>query len=196
MENFLQYLKNNWLEVSGVLTGIICVWYNTQQNVWGWFWGIISVTIYIFIFWEAKLYADMGLQVVFALLSIYGLFQWLYGGKEHTPLRVSQLPRYLIGWLVGIGLGGTALVSWLLNRYTDASLPIVDSFTTAVSLIAQWMLGRKYLENWYLWFFVDVIYVGIYSYKMLFGTSFLYAVYLVLCIKGYRDWKQEPFQNP
>ncbi|PQA58131.1 nicotinamide riboside transporter PnuC [Siphonobacter curvatus] len=191
MNGFLSYLQSNWLELSGVSTGIICVWLNTRQNVWGFFWGLISVGLYTVIFWEARLYGDMGLQIVFALLSIYGLYQWLYGGVGHTQLHVRKLPRHFIGWLLALTLGGTALLNWVLSRLTDASLPLLDSFTTTVSLIAQWMLGRKFIENWYLWLFVDLIYVGIYVYKNLYWTAFLYGVYLILCVMGYRDWKKD-----
>ena len=188
MDVFWTYLKTNALELSGVITGMVCVWYNTRQNVWGWFWSIVSVTIYAVIFLEAKLYADMGLQVIFGLLSVYGLWQWLYGGKGRTVLPVSRVPSRWIPGLVGLCVAGTGSLSWVLHRFTDASIPLVDSFTTAVSLIAQWMLGRKYLENWILWIGVDVIYVGMYIYKNLYWTAFLYVVYLGLSVYGYRDW--------
>lgn len=191
MEVILAYLKTNWLELAGLITGVICVWYNTRQNVWGFFWGIISVVIYAVIFWEARLYGDMGLQIVFALLSVYGLYQWLYGGAGHRQLNVQQFPRRLIGWIVIVAVGGTTFLNWILSRFTDASIPLVDSFTTTISLIAQWMLGKKFIENWWLWLFVDGIYVFVYAYKSLYWTVLLYTIYLALCVVGYKDWKKD-----
>lgn len=184
------YVRQNWLELAGVATGIVCVWYNTRQNVLGWVWGMVNVVIYAYIFFNAKLYADTGLQVVFFVLSGYGLYQWVFGGENQQPLPVSRLPRrFLVPALLTFGLTWAGL-AWGLSRFTDASLPVVDSATTVVSLIAQWMLARKYLENWLLWLGADVVYVGMYAYKELYWTSLLYFVFLGLAVKGYLAWRR------
>jgi nicotinamide mononucleotide transporter len=132
----------------------------------------------------------MGLQAVYFVLSVYGWYEWLYGGKDHSALSVSRTPRRV--WAV---LAVIALVVWTsLGRLTSGlpgvSLPYVDAGTTTTSLIAQWMMTRKLLENWVLWTIVDVVYIGMFMYKGLYLTAFNYAVYLVLAIMGFFAWRR------
>lgn len=184
------YFQQNWLEAAGIVTTLICVWLNTRQNIWGWFWAIVSSAIYGVIYFRARLYSDMELQGVFIALSVYGWYQWLFGGAQRTELPVTQMPAKF--WLpCGIVFLLFATVSgYLHGRYTDASLPYVDSALTATSLIAQWQMARKYLENWVLWIAADVCYVGMYFVKDLQGTALLYALLLGLAAKGYWDWRK------
>lgn len=179
-------------EILGILTGLVCVWFNSKQNIWGWPTGILSVAFYAVVFYDVKLYADMGLQVVFFFLSVYGWYEWLYGGKNKHELVITLLPTRLVGWLLLIGILSAALLGYLLDTYTDASLPYMDASTTVTSMIAQWMLARKYLENWLVWIAVDIVYVGMFLYKNLHLslTAGLYAVYLVLATMGYLSWKK------
>lgn len=186
----IDYLFTNWLENLGVVTTLICVWLNTQQNIWGWFWAIISSTIYGVIYWKFQLYSDMELQIVFILLSIYGWYQWLFGGNQKTELPVSRMPQKLISVCLLVWLAFTGLSGYLHGKYTDASLPYIDSSLTAISLIAQWMMAKKYIDNWILWIVANVGYVGMYFFKGLHGTSLLYVLLLVLAIKGYTDWRK------
>ena len=179
------------LEIFGFLAGAICVYLNTRQNVLGWFFGIINSILYVAVFWQAKLYADMGLQVYYFVTSIYGWWLWLYGGKSHDGVRVSHTPAklYLIFGLIFI----TVTLSWgfLLGRFTDGSLTYVDSALTIASLIAQWMMARKYLENWIIWIVADTFYTGMYFYKDLHLTAILYAVFTGLAIMGYLQWTRD-----
>ncbi len=178
------------LEILGFVTGAICVYLNTQQNVWGWFFGIINAVLYAFVFLEARLYADTSLQGYYFLTSIYGWWAWQYGGKNHQSLPVSRTPLKMYGIFLGLFVAATLLWGFLLNRYTDASLSYVDSALTAASLLGQWMMARKYLENWLLWIVADTCYVGMYIYKDLHLTALLYAVFLGLAAMGYFQWKK------
>ena len=184
------YLQKNWLENLGILTSLICIWLNTKQNVWGWFWAIISSAIYSIIFYQAHLFSDMGLQGVFILLSIYGWYAWLFGNEAKTVLSVSKIPTNLSFLCIGFFLIFALISGYLFSKYTKASLPYLDSSLTAVSLIATWMTARKYLENWLLWIFANVVYVGMYAYKGLNGTAVLYVLLIVLAMKGYITWKK------
>ena len=178
------------LEVFAVAFGIISVFLSVRENVWSWPTAIVNVSLYVFVFHGAKLYADMGLQFVYIAISIYGWHQWLYGGVGHTELHVTRLPRKLIVPLVALGAGFSLTIGTALRAYTDASLPYIDSTTTATSLVAQWMMTRKYVENWAVWVAVDVVYIGMFTYKELYLTAGLYFVFLVLSALGFIRWSR------
>src|SRR5690242_20899415 len=137
----------------------------------------------------------MGLQVVYLVLSIYGWYEWLYGGKNRSTLRVSRASAR--EWMVSIPV---AVVFWLaLARYTatlpGVALPYLDSGLTTLSLVAQWMMTRKILENWVLWIIADIAYVLMYVYKRLPVTAALYAIFLVLAVIGLRAWWRSYHEN-
>jgi nicotinamide mononucleotide transporter len=182
-------IAKRW-EVLAVVTGIISVYLSTREHIWSWPTALVNVSLYFVVFLEAKLYADMGLQVVYFVLSLYGWYEWLYGGENRTELHVSRASRRLGVRLVVIGATCAALLGTLLARFTDAALPYVDSATTSTSLVAQWMMTRKILENWAVWAVVDVVYIGMFVFKGLYLTAGLYTVFLVLAIMGYVQWKR------
>ena len=178
------------LELFAALVGAVSVYLSVRQNVWSWPTAIVNVLLYVVVFFREKLYADMGLQVVYAIISAYGWYHWLYGGAERSELRVSRTPlreRLVLSLLV---VAGAASLGTLFARATDASLPYLDSSLTATSLAAQWMMTRKYLENWLVWIAVDVVYVPMFIYKRLYPTAALYAVFLVLATMGYVQWRR------
>jgi len=178
------------LELFAALIGAISVWLSVRQNIWSWPTAIVNVVLYAIVFYEAKLYADMGLQVIYAILSIYGWYEWLYGGAGHTELRVSRTGARLGALLALIAAAGSAVLGVFLHHSTDAALPFMDSFLSSTSLVAQWMMTKKLLENWLVWIGVDVLYVGMFIFKGLFLTAGLYAVFLALAVKGYLDWRR------
>ncbi|WP_162051700.1 nicotinamide riboside transporter PnuC [Pontibacter pamirensis] len=181
----------NLVELIGVVTGIACVWLAAKQNIWTWPIGLISVGMYVFVFYDARLYADMGLNAFYFVTSLYGWYVWLYGGKNHSERKVGRVSKKEMTVLLALGLVFTLSLGYFLDNYTDADLSYTDSATTAVSLIGYWMMAKKQLENWIVWLIVDVVYVGVYTYKDLYLTSFLYFVFLLLSIKGYLDWKKD-----
>ena len=178
------------IETTGVITGILCVYLAAKNKIWSWPFAIISVIIYIFIFWDAKLYADMGLQVYFLIMNFYGWYFW--SSKDNAEkTRVSSITRKeIILSIIGV-IVFTAGLGFFLYNGTDASFPFIDSFCTACSLIAQIFLARKVLENWLIWIFVDIIYVGIYIAKDLHLTAGMYALYIYIAAIGYFAWRKE-----
>ena len=178
------------IEILAALTGAWSVWLSVRQNILSWPTAIVNVVLYAIVFYEAKLYADMGLQVVYAILSVYGWYQWLYGGTGRTELHVSRTSRSYAVRLALVAATFAALLGTLLHRTTDAALPYMDSGLTSASLVAQWMMTRKLLENWLVWITVDVFYVGMFIYKGLCVTAVLYAVFLGLAVKGWIDWRR------
>ena len=183
-------------EIIAVILGLISVYLVTRQQVWCYPLGIISVFVYIFIFYEVKLYADMGLQVFFIILQAYGWYEWLYGGKEHTALSVSWGTNRVYRMIVLFVLIGTAILGYTLHELTDASLPYVDSFLAVLSMAAQWLMAKKYIENWILWIIVNIGSIAMYGYKGLYFTMFLFAVYFGLAILGYKEWKKSLIVQP
>ena len=179
----------NPLETVAAVFGVVSVYLSVKQNIWSWPTAIINVGLYAFVFHASRLYADMGLQVVYVIISFYGWYEWLYGGANRTELKVSRVSRRLGAVLAAIGVASTFLLGTLLHSTTNAALPFLDSATTSTSLVAQWMMTRKLLENWIVWVAVDVVYIGMFIYKSLYVTSALYFVFLVLSVMGYRQWK-------
>lgn len=178
------------LEVGAALFGVVSVWLSTRENIWSWPTAIVNVGLYSIVFFQSRLYADMGLQVIYLALSIYGWYEWLYGGERHTQLKVTRAtPRLLLTLLV------LNIVTWIvlasaLHRFTDAALPWLDSLLTTTSLVAQFMMTRKILENWLIWIAVDIAYVPMFISRGLYPTAALYAVFLGLAVIGYRDWRR------
>jgi nicotinamide mononucleotide transporter len=149
---------------------------------------LINVALYIVLFWNARLYADTGLQVVYVALQFYGWWQWLHGGEQHRQLHITRTAPRL--WLT---LGIVAIIAYvpmglLLGHFTDTDVPWWDSAPTVTSLVAQWMISKKKLENWWVWIATDLVYIPLYCYKHLYLTAGLYAVFLGLCILGWRTW--------
>ena len=182
-------IAKRW-EVLAVVTGIISVYLSTRENIWSWPTALVNVALYFVVFYEAKLYADMGLQAVYFALSLYGWYEWLYGGENRTALHVSRTSSALGSRLAMIGIACAVVLGTLLARFTDAALPYIDSATTSTSLVAQWMMTRKILENWVVWVAVDVVYIAMFVFKRLYLTAGLYAVFLVLAVMGYVQWKR------
>ncbi len=179
----------NPIEYIAALFGGVSVYLSVRQNIWSWPTAIVNVGLYTLVFYESRLYADMGLQVVYIVISFYGWYEWLYGGKNRTELEVSRTSRRLGMLLAAIGVVSAFVLGTVFHRTTNAALPFLDSATTSTSLVAQWMMTKKLLENWIVWVAVDVVYIGMFIYKSLYVTSLLYFVFLVLSVMGYRQWK-------
>lgn len=178
------------LEIAGVATGIVAVWLTTREKVWCWPVGIVSVMLFVAVFFRARLYGAMGLQVVYVGLAVYGWYAWVKGARGEGPLRVSAAtPRTLAVALGGGLVAAAALALWLARR-TDEALPLTDAATTAFSLVAQWMQTRKLIENWWVWLTVDLVYVGMNLSQGLAWTAGLYAVYVGLALSGLRSWRR------
>lgn len=178
-----------WTEVVAFVTGAWCVWLTVREHIWNWPIGIANATFSGIVFFEAKLYSDSGLQVVYLVLSVLGWYWWLHGGADSSPLRVTRMSAKVTASCLVAGVLGTVLLRWVLIQVNGAA-PLLDATTTSFSLVAQFMLTRKYIENWIVWIAVDVVYVPLYVYRQLNLMAVLYAVYLVLAVMGYFEWRR------
>jgi nicotinamide mononucleotide transporter len=177
------------LEGLAALFGVVSVYLSTRQIIWSWPTAIVNVALYSVVFYNGRLYGQMGLQAIYLVLSLYGWYQWLHGGADKTELRVSRAsPRLLVT------LAATNLVAWVVLaavlRRTDAALPWLDALLATTSLVAQWMMTRKILQNWILWIALDIVYVPMFFSQRLYATAFLYAAFLVLAVMGFVEWRR------
>ncbi|NML67370.1 nicotinamide mononucleotide transporter [Hymenobacter sp. RP-2-7] len=191
------------LEITAVLTGIACVALAARSVIWNFPVAIVSCGLYIVVFVRARLYSDAGLQLAFIALAAYGWWSWLQRRRplatpgphpeatEPQVAPITRTPARQWGLLLAAGAAYALGAGYLFARYTNAALPYYDSTTTAVSLVAQYQLSRRQLDNWLLWIGVDVVYVGLYWSRGLALTSLLYIVYLALAAYGYWQWRQE-----
>lgn len=177
-------------EILGFVTGALCVWLAARENIWNWPIGIANNIFYFVVFWRSKLYADACLQIVYLLISIYGWYKWAHRGAEKHELAVGRVTALNVGVLAIVTTISAVVLHGVLSRYTDSTVPRGDGITTAMSLTAQYMMSRKLLENWLLWIAADVLYIGLYAYKQLYLSSFLYAIFIAMCASGYVHWRK------
>jgi len=176
-------------EVLGFVTGGYCVWLVVLENIWNWPIGILNALAFTVLFLSSRLYADAGLQVIYIVLGCYGWYWWLKGGEHKSKLKVQRIGALESMVLLALGTVATIGISRYLTSIGDIA-PFWDGLTTVSSLVAQYILTRKYLENWYVWIATDVVYIGLYGFKHLVLTAVLYAVFLSMCLVGVRDWRK------
>ncbi len=179
----------NAVEIAGFATGAVCVWLLVRRNIWNFPVGIANNLLFLSLFALSGLYADAGLQVVYVCLGSYGWYAWLRGGSDRAGLTVSNPSlRMLLGCLVAVGLIAAA-IQFGLDRWTNSTVAGWDALTTALSLVAQFMLSRKWIANWWFWIAADLVYIPLYAYKGLWLTALLYFLFLAMCIAGLIQWR-------
>lgn len=185
------------LEILSAIFGVLCVGLLVYRSFWSWPAGLVQVLLTGIVLWDAKLYAETGLQIVFAVMQVYGWWAWLSSRRANgdsspgnSPVRVERLsaPGWL--WSSAATVGGTAVMAWLLIQFTDGKSPVLDAFITASSLVAQSLLSARYLENWTYWIVVDIVSIPLYVYRELYPLAVLYVVFLGLAIGGWWSWHQ------
>ena len=186
----MNWIIDNYIEITGAVLGVLFLYFEIRQSALLWPTGILTSLFYIYIFYTAKFYADMGLQVYYVVMSIYGWYFWLKGKKQDEEvLPVVRLKANLAWKLVVITVLIFVLIAYVLVHFTDSPLPYWDAFTTSLSIVATWMLARKILEQWWLWIIVNFVSLGLYVYKGLYPTVVLFTFYTALSYVGLRQWK-------
>lgn len=178
------------LEIIATITGIASVVLQAKEKIIAWPFAIISVSILAYVFFYQKLYSDFGLHIIYIELNIYGWIIWSKKKEteEVTPTKI--LSQQKIGLSIATTFLGTMTIGYLMSKYTDADLAYYDAFTTSGSLVAQYLLAKKYLQNWWFWIIVDLVAIPLYIYKGLFITAALFTGFLLLSIWGYIEWKK------
>ncbi len=193
MDQIIKWLSGNYIELLGAILGIAYIFFSIKQSILTWPIGLATSALYVVVFFVSKLYADMGLQMYYVAISIYGWYEWLRGSQTtHSDLvEVCHISRKLASILSVVSLLLFLLIWYILKEFTDSPVPIADALATALSIVATWMLARKVLEHWLVWIFVDAFSAGLFAYKQLYPTVILFVVYTVMAYIGYREWKRD-----
>ena len=189
-----------FIDIAGTVIGLVYLWLEYRASIWLWLAGVIMPIVNGWLYYERGLYADFGMEVYYVLAAVYGFIVWRFKASKHahepqksaendskdirhTPPRVMAVILAIIAviWLV---------IYWFLENHTPSTVPVLDSFTTAVGIVAMWALAHKYVEQWLLWFAVDLVCTGLYFYKGIPFHAMLYGFYTVMAIIGYRKWHQ------
>ncbi|QPF74329.1 nicotinamide mononucleotide transporter [Roseateles sp. DAIF2] len=181
-----------WTEILAFALAVWMVICNMRVHVLAWPLALASSLLYFLLFWDGKLYGEASLQLVFASLALWGWWQWLRGrdasGQKLRVRLMSPRARWLA--LVAV-LAAWPLLGLLLDRQTDSPLPYWDAFPTVASLLGQYLLGRKYQENWGVWVVVNAVSVALFAFKGYWLTVVLYAVFIPMSVAGWRAWQRQ-----
>jgi nicotinamide mononucleotide transporter len=192
MQESIAWLTTNGLEVVGALLGLAYIILGVRQNILTWPAGILSSLLYIFIFLDARLYANMGLQFYYTAMSLYGWYYWLRGKREDPggKLPVVPLTPRQGATAAAIALPLFLIISFILKNYTDSPVPVTDAFISTMGIIGTWMLARKILFNWIIWIISDSCAITLYLSRDMWPTALLYIIYLGMAFYGYLTWKR------
>jgi len=177
-----------YLEIIGAVIGLLYLWFEYRASIWLWPVGIVMPVIYIYIFYTSAIYANMTIQIYYFGASLYGWAIWLRKRNDDKPLPITRTPTRAWLPMAGVFLALFAVLVFILKNFTDSTVPWVDSFTTALSMVALWMLARKYVEQWLVWVVVNVVCAELYFHQRLYPTAALYAIYSVAAVFGYFKW--------
>lgn len=179
-----------WSEVLGFITGALGVYLTVKRSAWNFPVGLANNVFFGILFWNSRLFNDFGLQIVYFALGAWGLWHWTRGGAQRQGeiLPVGRAGARQLAICLGLVPVLTLILTFVSLRLGGAA-PFWDALTTALSLVAQGLLGRKWLENWAFWIAADLIYVPLYISRGLHLTAVLYAGFTLLCVWGFRSWK-------
>ena len=189
----MDFLAAYWLDILTTILGLFYIWLEYRASIWLWLFGIVMPALDIYLYWSHGLYGDAGMACYYTVAALYGFAVWKFGRKKsqttdvmpitHMPLRL-YLPTtvfFLLAW----GATYYVLITW-----TNSTVPMLDSFTNALSFVGLWALARKYIEQWWFWILVDMVCCVLYVQKGIPFKAGLYGLYVVIAIAGYFKWKQ------
>lgn len=180
------------LQIVGTLLGLLYLWLEYKANIWVWIVGAIMPMVHGMLYLQSGIYADAAMQLYYVAAGIYGLFVWLRGEKRSEKrVDIQHTPKQWIFSLVAVYIVLHISLYFLLTEFTDSRVPLFDSMSTALSIVAMWMLSRKLVEQWLVWLVVDMISVGLYLYKGIPITAMLYMLYCALAVAGYMRWRKQ-----
>ncbi len=181
---------DNYLEIIGAIVGLVYLWLEYKASIYLWIASIIMPAIYLVVFYDAALYADTAINIYYLLIALYGWINWRCSDNKQPPLPITHTPlrQWVAMALLLIAVQG---VIWAVLHYlTNSPVPFFNSLTSALSIVGMWMLARKYIEQWIVWFVTDILSAALYLYMGLYFTAALYALYAVIAIFGYLKWKR------
>ncbi len=183
-----------YIEIIGVAVGLLYLWLEYRASVHLWPVSVIMPAIYLYVYYNAGIYANFWINIYYLLIAIYGIWQWKYGGKATATGKDTKAITHLSlkGWLSALAVYAAAqtAILWGLTAYTDSTTAVLDSLTTALSIVGMWLLARKNIEHWWVWCVADIAGCALYIQGGLYPTAVLYALYAVVAVFGYLNWKR------
>lgn len=194
-------MLDKYIEILGFCVGLLYLWWEYHANSRLWLASMVMPAISMWLYFSKGLYADFAINIYYFAIAIYGYWAWTRRSsaakqpKKQKNLKISHIPPSIL-----MGASAAFAAIWLaiyliLRHLTDSQVPVCDSFTTALSIVAMWLLARKYIEQWYAWMIADAVCVGLYIYKGIFFYAGLYAIYTIVAFFGYRKWLKLMLQN-
>ncbi len=185
------WIQENYIEIIGVVLAFIYILLEIKQKWTMWIVGIISSSFYVYIFFQSKIYAQMGLNFYYVLMGFYGLYCWKFlKNKKNKEIKTTNINTKTIIILSVITIALTGIIAYILKNFTDSPVPCPDAFVAALSIAATWMVAHKIVENWYVWIFADFLSIGLCFYQKLYASSILFVVYCIMSIIGLIEWKK------
>lgn len=188
--------QTDWVrvtDVAGLVLGLLYLWLEFKASIWLWLVSVIMPLVHGYTYFARGLYADFGMEAYYVLVAIYGFIIWRFGAKQGAGEKkkekpITHMPRRLIIPTLVVFLLLWGAIWWVLVSFTDSKVPVLDSFTTSLSMVAMWALAQKWVEQWLLWLVVDAVCCGLYIYKQIPFSATLYGFYTIMAVLGYRNW--------
>ena len=186
------FFLQHGLDFFTTILGLIYIWLEYRASIWLWLVGIVMPLLDIWLYWSHGLYGDAGMACYYALAAVYGFLVWKFKKtrKTHQPLPIIHMPHRLYLPVVVAFFAAWGVTYYILITFTNSTVPVLDSFTNALSFVGLWALARKYLEQWFFWMVVDMVCTILYIQKGIPFKAILYGLYVVIAVFGYRKWKQ------
>ena len=186
----MQFLTNHWLDITTTALGLAYILLEYKASVWMWVVGFVMQSLGIVLYYQKGLYADCGMEFYYLAMTVYGFIAWMRHSSKKQDLPIRHMPKKTAILWLGIAAVIWLVIWYLLTSFTDSRVPILDAFTTALSIVGIWALARKYLEQWFVWIVVDVVTCGLYFYKDIPFKASLYGLYVVIAVFGYLKWRK------
>jgi nicotinamide mononucleotide transporter len=183
--------KTSVVEVIAVIFGLASVWSMKKESILAFPFGIINVLIYVYICFISKLYAYASINVFFALMSVYGWINWSVKRENDSAMQISWCSVKELLLEMAALIVFFIILRILLVKFTDSIVPTWDALTTAIYIIAMWLLARKKIENWIGWILGDTISIGLFAWQHLYFSSFQFLVFTLIAVFGFSEWRKK-----
>ena len=185
----MEFLTAYWLDILTTILGLAYIWLEYRASIALWFIGIVMPALDIYLYWSHGLYGDAGMACYYTIAAVYGYIAWKWGKGEKRELPIAHMPLRLYLPVAVFFFVAWAATYYILVTWTNSTVPMLDSFTNALSFVGLWALARKYIEQWWFWILVDMVCCILYVQKGIPFKAGLYGLYVVIAIAGYFKWK-------
>ena len=186
----MEFLETHWLDILTTVLGLLYIWLEYHASIVLWFVGIVMPALDIYLYWSHGLYGDAGMAVYYTLAAVYGYVAWTWGRGQQQERSITHMPQRKYLPTAVCFLAAWAATYYILITWTNSTVPVLDSFTNALSFVGLWALARKYIEQWFFWIVVDAVCCVLYVQKGIPFKAGLYGLYVIIAVAGYFKWKQ------